>query len=437
MPTWPDPSAFVILLDAIPDAIYLIDPATSAILYCNRAGHEDLGYARADLLGHSVLSLQKDVTGLPQWAHIAETIRQSSSYVFVGRHRHQDGHEVSVEVHTTTLELEGRELFISTARNISQRVQAIDELMARDAHVRFALNEVSDGLWDWHIPTSEVYFSPQLKRMLGYGPTEMQPTLGSWSDQLHPDDKPLVMKALEDHIQGLRERYEAEYRIRNRNGHYLWMHDRGRVCERDAQGQATRVVGMVRNITDQKAVEAELLSRATHDSLTGLGNRRECEEKLLSLIHTCQRLNTPLGVCLLDVDHFKEINDTYGHAVGDQVLMRITQHMKESLRASDGLYRWGGEEFILLAPGLNAEGMRQLCNKLRALVAALDWTELLGTHQITCSFGVAMMPRDGITPTPLLTVADSAMYQAKAQGRNQVCVATSLPPPEEKTGPLK
>lgn len=424
MPTWPDQSAFATLLDAVPDAIYLIDPATSDILYCNRAGHEDLGYARADLLGHSVLSLQKDVTGLPQWSDIAETIRHNSPYVFLGRHRHQDGHEVSVEVHTTTLELEGRELFISTARNISQRVQAADELMSRDAQVRFALNEVSDGLWDWQIPTSEVYFSPQLNRMLGYGPSEMQPTLESWSDQLHPDDKPLVMKALEDHIQGLRERYEAEYRLKNRNGHYLWVHDRGRVCERDAQGQATRIVGMVRNITDQKAVEADLLSRATHDSLTGLGNRRECEDRLLSLIHTCQRLNTSLGVCLLDVDHFKEVNDTYGHAVGDQVLMRITKHMRKFLRASDGLYRWGGEEFVLLAPGLNADGMRQLCDKLRALVATLNWTELLGTHQITCSFGVAEMPSDGTTSAALLTAADSAMYQAKAQGRNQVCVTT-------------
>ena len=423
MSTWPNESTFATLLDGVPDAIYLIDPASSDILYCNRAGHDDLGYARADLLGHSVLSLQKDVTGMPQWAQIAETIRQSSPYVFVGRHCHKNGHEVPVEVVTRTLELDGRSVFISTARNIAQRIQLVNELMARDAHVRFALNEVSDGLWDWKIPTSEVYFSPQLKRMLGYGPAEIQPTLESWSEQLHPDDKPLVMKAIADHIQGLRERYEAEYRLKNRNGHYLWVHDRGRVCERDAQGQATRVVGMVRNITDQKAVEADLLSRATHDSLTGLGNRRECEDRLHSLIATCQRVDVPLGVCLLDIDHFKSVNDTYGHAAGDQVLIQLTQQLNGAIRASDALYRWGGEEFVLLAPGLNAESTRQLCDKLRAQVAAMDWTELLGKRQITASFGVAEMPNHGSTPTTLLTAADSAMYQAKAQGRNHVCVA--------------
>lgn len=425
MTTWPEKPDFSAILDAVPDAVYLIDPVTSDIVYCNRAGHEDLGYERADVLGHSVLSLQKDVTGLPQWSQMADIIRQSSPYVFLGRHRHKDGHEVPVEVHTTTLELEGRGLFISTARNISQRVQAIDELMSRDAHVRFALNEVSDGLWDWQIPTSEVYFSPQLKRMLGYGPSEMQPSLDSWSEQLHPDDKPLVMKALDDHIQGLRERYEAEYRMKNRNGHFLWVHDRGRVCERDSQGQPTRVVGMVRNITDQKAVEADLLSRATHDSLTGLGNRRECEDRLHSLIHTCQRLKVPLGVCLLDIDHFKSINDTLGHAVGDQVLIGFSQHITGAIRASDALYRWGGEEFVLLAPGLNAASMQPLCDKLCALVAAMDWTELLGTHQITASFGVAEMPCHGTTPITLVTAADSAMYQAKVQGRNQVCLAQS------------
>lgn len=427
MDNWLDDSALVAALDAVPDAVYLIDPISSNILYCNRAGHEDLGLERGDLLHHSVLSLQKDVTGMPQWTQIAESIRQSSPYIFLGRHRHRDGHEVSVEIHTTAVTIAGHEVFLSSARNITQRVRLDADLLSRDAHVQFALNEAADGLWDWHLPTAEVFFSPQLKRMLGYGPHEMQSSLATWSDNLHPDDKPLVLQALDDHANGLRERYEAEYRLKNRNGHYLWVRDRGRVCERDGQGNATRVVGMVQNITDQKALEANLLSLATHDSLTGLRNRREAEQTLDNLLRTCQRLEVPLGVCMLDIDHFKSINDTHGHAMGDQVLVRMTEHLSASIRSTDGLFRWGGEEFLLLAPGLGPDEMGLWCEKLCEQMGSLDWTDLLPQHRLTASFGVAAMPAHGVTPTALLAAADSAMYRAKANGRNRVCVVEVAP----------
>lgn len=416
-------SALAAVLDAAPDAVYLIDPASSHIVYCNRAGHQDLGFERAELLNHSVLSLQKDVTGMPQWSDIADSIRQSSPYVFLGRHRHREGHEVSVEVHTTTVDVAGRSLFLSVARDISRREQLSSHMISREAHVQFALNEVSDGLWDWHIPSREVFFSPQLKRMLGYGPHEMAPTLDTWSSKLHPDHKPLVIKALQDHIEGLRERYEAEYRMKNRNGHYLWVRDRGRVCERDALGHATRVVGMVQNITDHKAQEAHLQSLAAHDGLTGLRNRRECEHMLLTLCNTCRRLNVPLGVCMLDIDHFKSINDTQGHLVGDQVLVKLSETLSRTIRASDGLFRWGGEEFLLLAPGLGAQAMLSWADKLREQIAQTDWSELLGTRGVTASLGVAVMPQNGEDPIMLVAAADSAMYQAKSRGRNQVCLA--------------
>jgi PAS domain S-box-containing protein len=139
------------------------------------------------------------------------------------------------------------------------------DILDRQAHVLFALNEASDGLWDWKLTTNEVFFSPQLKRMLGYGPHEMSPTLESWSANVHAEDKERVFMVLDQHLQGLRERYEAQYRLKNRNGHYIWVNDRGRVCERDATGKPTRVVGMVNNITDQKTLEAHLMRQASHD----------------------------------------------------------------------------------------------------------------------------------------------------------------------------
>ena len=415
---------FDALFNAVPDSLFLLDPQTSNILYCNRAAYQDLGYKPEELLGHSVLSLQKDVTGLPQWELIAAEIRKADPYVFSGRHRHKLGHEIGVEVHTRTFELNGREYFLSSARTTTLRVMLETELLDRDAHVRFALNEASDGLWDWKLSTNEVFFSPQLKRMLGYGPHELSPTLESWSANVHEDDKARVFLVLDQHLKGLRERFEVQYRLKNRNGHYLWVNDRGRICERDAVGKPLRVVGMVQNVTDQKTLELQLMQQASHDSLTGLRNRRESEANLQSMVHTCLRLGVPLGVCMFDLDHFKQINDVHGHLVGDQVLKHVADQVSFAIRASDSLFRWGGEEFLLLCPGSSAHQLQQLAHKLCAELAASEWAPNLGIGRVTASFGLAVMPLHGDLPKALLLAADTALYQAKASGRNQVVLAT-------------
>ncbi len=246
------------LFEHLPDAVYLLDPETSHILWGNRLAWESLGLSSGEVLNHSVLSLQKDVTGLPQWSDIAAVIRGTPCFTFVGRHRHAQGHEVPVEVNTRCFVDGGREYFLSVARDITRRVALEVELKQRESQLWFALNEALDGLWDWDVLTGEVFFSPQLKRMLGYGPDEIAPHLDSWSANIHPEDSARVQLALSDHLQGKRQRYEASYRLRNRNGNYLWVLDRGRICERDAKGAATRVVGMVQDITEQHVAQAAL-----------------------------------------------------------------------------------------------------------------------------------------------------------------------------------
>ncbi len=244
----PSPAA-ALLLEQMPDAVYLIDPQSSNIVWANRHGWDSLGLTREAVLNHSVLSLQMDVLGLPQWGDIAAVIRSRPCYTFVGRHRHAAGHEVPVEVNTSCFHDAGREYFLSVARDISLRTALEAGLKKRENQHWFALNEALDGLWDWDTVSNEVFFSPQLQRMLGYGPNEMQPQIDTWSRNIHPEDAARVGVVLHEHLQGRLARYEAEYRLRTRNGNWLWVHDRGRVCERDAAGRALRVVGMVQDVT--------------------------------------------------------------------------------------------------------------------------------------------------------------------------------------------
>ena len=409
-----------VLFDQLADAVYLIDPESSRIVWGNRKAWESLGLSREDGLDHSVLSLQMDVHGLPQWSEIAGAIRSTDCFRFNGRHRHQQGHEVAVEVNTTHFELDGRSYFLSVARDITRRVAQEAGAPHRERQLWFALNEASDGLWDWEVATGVLYFSPQLKRMLGYGPDEMAPELSTWSQNVHPDDSARVMATLQDHLEGKRPRYEAEYRLRNRNGHYLWVHDRGRVCDYAPDGSPARVVGMVQDISTRKQMELQLQALASSDTLTGLANRHQGSTFLKSQGELCQRLGLPLGLAFIDIDNFKGINDVYGHLTGDRVLQQVGQAVKGAVRGSDLVCRWGGEEFIVIAPNTTTGQMSLVAEKVRLAVLH----DLAGQQpEVTISVGVASAAGRAIDLNALMASADAALYRAKDKGRNRVELA--------------
>lgn len=405
------------LFEHLADAVYLIDPETSNIVWANRIAWECLGLTSDDILNHSVLSLQKDIHGLPQWSEIAEIIRRSKCYRFIGRHRHRDGHEIEVEALTTSFEHAGRPYFLSVAHNLSRQMAQHRDLEDREKQLWFALNEASDGLWDWEVATGKLYFSPQLKRMLGYGPDEMAPVLDTWKLNVHPDDVADVLGILHEHMQGKRARFEAIYRLRNRNGHYLWVHDRGRVCAFSPDGEPARVVGMVHDISDRKQLELQLQELASFDPLTGLPNRREANTFLDTQAQLCRRMNLPVGIAFLDIDHFKQINDLHGHLMGDQVLRQVGTVIKNTVRGSDMVCRWGGEEFLILAPNTALQDMHRVAEKVRQ--AVIDAKPGL-PMSITLSAGVSAAQGRAIDIKALISEADSALYKAKSEGRNRV-----------------
>ncbi|MDX1795867.1 MAG: diguanylate cyclase [Hydrogenovibrio sp.] len=404
------------------DAVYLIDPETSNIIGCNRTAYEDLGFTREEILNHSVLSLQKDVQGMPQWQEVVQVIRNNTPYTFVGRHIHKNGGEIAVEVVTSCFEENGKDYFLSVARNINKRLALEKDMFTQNQHVWFALNEASDGIWEWEIDTGYVFFSPQLKRTLGYGPDEMKPDISTWSENIHPDDLSRVMRTLDEHLKGFRVTYEAEYRLKNRNGHYIWVKDKGKVCERDTEGNPTHAVGMVQNITDHKQLQFQLESLAADDVLTNLPNRREGEKTVLRELAISQRTGHPLCLAIIDLDHFKQINDVYGHQKGDDTLIFCADLLRSTLRSSDYIYRWGGEEFIALFINTNEDQAEFIMEKLHRAFRQADWASL-GIPPITFSSGVAAYPTFEAVFETMVKHADNAVYLAKEQGRNRTLFA--------------
>lgn len=410
------------LLHELPDAVFLIDPETSNILYANIMAYESLNLTEKEVVNHSVMSIQEAVLNQPQWSEIASVITLSKDpYVFIGRHQRKDGSCFPVEVRTSNLYHENMHYFLSVARDITFR-HVIDEEMEEHKHsLWYALNEASDGLWEWNIEQNSLYVSTKLKQMRGYGPEEDASKVDFWMDGIHPDDKHRVLAVMQEHLQGRTDKFEAKYRLRNRAGHFIWVNDKGKVSKIDAKGNPAIVAGMVQNITDQVALQERLENQAARDELTGAFNRRVCREILEHHIASSHINGKSFAVILMDIDYFKLINDQYGHQVGDVVLKAFVKKIEDNLREGDLLFRWGGEEFLLLLPSLDESKQYKVAEKIRKIIednqiVLTDKTEI----SLTVSMGVSTYPQHGSTRSQLIEKADIAMYRAKANGRNKV-----------------
>jgi diguanylate cyclase (GGDEF)-like protein len=178
---------------------------------------------------------------------------------------------------------------------------------------------------------------------------------------------------------------------------------------------ASHAVVALENVRLHRIVERQALV----DGLTGLANRRQCEEALSAEVARSDRLGTPLALVLADLDDFKTVNDRHGHAAGDETLRALANVLRETLRESDLAGRWGGEEFLLLLPGADADGAAELADRLRVALAAHPIHGPAGPFSVTASFGVAAH-QPGVGADALFAAADRALYRAKREGKDRV-----------------
>jgi diguanylate cyclase (GGDEF)-like protein len=170
----------------------------------------------------------------------------------------------------------------------------------------------------------------------------------------------------------------------------------------------------------------ELQKRSRTDGLTGLTRRGPFEERLAEEIARAKSFRTTFSILMIDIDHFKRMNDTYGHQVGDEVLRTVAQLLKEGLYETDMVARYGGEEFVCLMPRSQAAGLKQKAEQIRARVEGHAFVIGLESVTVTISIGIAHFPADGGTPETIMAAADRALYAAKDAGRNRVMEASYL-----------
>jgi diguanylate cyclase (GGDEF)-like protein/PAS domain S-box-containing protein len=313
----------------------------------------------------------------------------------------------------------------SLQAEVTERRASEEELRKSQGRYALALAGANDGIWDWDFTTQAVFYSDRWKSMLGESAGNITATGEEWFKRIHPDDHDRVKRDLEAHIQGRSDQFNSEYRMMHADGQYRWMLSRG-VAVRDAGGKALRAAGSQTDITDRKLAEARLRHDALHDSLTGLANRALLMDRIShSLQHAKRDLHQSFAVIFLDLDRFKVINDSLGHAAGDQLLIELGKRLEAALRTSDTLSRTephhlarlGGDEFVALLDGIcsPADALRVADRLEKATAQAFT----VGGQEVfvSASIGVALSNGNYSSADDILRDADTALYDAKNNGR--------------------
>ena len=410
------------ITDHLPALVSYVD-TQERYRFNNGAYEQWLGRPRQELAGRAV----REVWGEELYARLKPNIERALR-----------GERVSHEYAVTTSGVQRHVLasyvpdfdsagrikgFFALGSDVTPLVTAHRELAAQQTRLEAALDGSSVALWETDLQNGRVYLSEAWAQMLGAPPAETVATVGELLALLHPDDVDAVKQASLDVLRGRRGVYAVEHRVRGRGGEWKWIVSRGRVTERDPHtGRALRMIGTNYDITERRRAEEAVHSAAHSDPLTGLANRLLFTDRLQHALARSVRSGAQIAVLYVDIDRFKDINDRRGHAAGDALLKDFAARLRSSVRASDTVARFGGDEFVILLEDLKeAKHAQRVAEKIVAACRSplqLEGGEVLATASIGVACGDGASEADA-----LVKRADEALYEAKAAGRDGYRVA--------------
>jgi diguanylate cyclase (GGDEF)-like protein/PAS domain S-box-containing protein len=421
------------ILTTSPNIVYIYDLNLSSCVYVNPVIKSTLGHTAQSVIASNKWARVglnwRDKPAIRQHLAQCRELKDGDIIEIEYRARHANGQwRWILSRHCVfTRDAAGKATqILGTASDITSRRH--QELVVREQEERWqlALHGNSDGLWDWDIIKGVTYRSAGWKRMLGYEEFEIGSSAADWRMLAHPDDVVRVEFEVREHLDGKTAQFVSEYRLRAKDGGWRWVLDRGR-CLRDDQGRAVRMAGSQTDINDRKLLEQRLATEARIDPLTGLPNRRHLIAELEEAFNNARREGTELSVAVGDIDRFKAINDTYGHAIGDRVLATFAELLRPCLRGGDFAGRLGGDEFCIFFPRSTAARARRALERVRSQLSEAVFSEAGRVpFSVSVSFGVAEMSLE-TESSRLLEAADRALYRAKQEGRNRTLEAVSVP----------
>lgn len=333
------------------------------------------------------------------------------------RIRREDGSYVMMLLQGGVLErdVNGKALYLTGSLQRTDTTPSLKNQQNENGRLLYALNATGDGLWDWDAQTNSVYYSPRYLSMIGYAAEEFPGDLTTWKAKIHPDDHDKIVYPQEAVVESPRfgDTFECTYRILRADGTWGWILGRGYVTHRDANGRATRLVGMHTDVTTLQSGREELEALVKNDALTGLRSRSYCDMELERIERNNIR---PVSVISCDISGLKLINDYMGHAIGDRLLIRAAMMLRHPLRATDCVARTGGDEFIILLPGCSEEAGKKILEQLEQY---FDQENATSDMPVLVSFGIANTDQPNVPVSKVLINADKAMLRNKKQTRKQ------------------
>lgn len=311
-------------------------------------------------------------------------------------------------------------MVLPAAGDLKRRKRNVEELQEQAALHRLIMDRTGDVIMTLELMGCIRFVSPSSARVLGLLPEAL---IGTTPHAIiHADD---IRRVVAVHRQVLEEpdrTFTFDYRVVVKGCEIGWFESHARATLDDS-GRASGAVIIVRNVTHRKRVEARLSDAALIDPLTEIANRRAFDQVLAARESTSVAA-VPAAVAMFDLDHFKSVNDTYGHAAGDHVLRTFAEVLRSGVRQHDMVARLGGEEFAAIIEG-DLDAARLVCERVRARLADLDVPlDAETTVRVTVSAGIAPLPPQG-SATAALALADAALYRAKSAGRNCLSAAVS------------
>ena len=400
-----------------PHAIVITDPV-GRIVYCNPAFTALTGYAFGEIEGETPALWKSGETPDELYREMWEHMQAGTPWQGVIRNRRKDGTLYWEHQHISPLRNASGQVsrLIAIKEDITHLREVESALLLRDQALASTNNGVmiSRASADDH---SILYVNPAFERITGYSAAEAVGRIGRF---LVRED--LAQPGLDEIRAALRERRPGHAILRNyrKDGTMFWNELFIAPISDATRDDITHFVSVINDISDRMHYQEVLEHQATHDTLTGLANRSLLNDRIAQAIALARRSRRQVAVALLDLDHFKHINDAYGHSAGDALLKEIALRLRQCVRETDTVARLGGDEFVVVLTDLaRTEDAEQVAQKMVEALAApirIDARELY----VGASIGLALYPRDGEHGEILLRNADMAMYRVKEHGRNSV-----------------
>ncbi len=374
------------------DSVFITD-MDNKIVFINEAFHKVYGYKEEDILGRD--------------GYILGGIDGEGEFY----HKKKDGSEFPVVLTRSILKDEDEKevAIVRIAHDITERKRADEMLKESEKKYRNLVDSALIGVYKTNLKGDILYINEALAKMFEFESPEEMMLEGVIARYRNPEVRGVLIKNLKK--TGKVSNFEIE--VLTKTGRPI-----NAILSATLDGDI--LSGMIMDITKRKRMEEELEKLAITDRLTQAYNRIKFEEIIGREIEMFKRHNQLLSMAMLDIDHFKEVNDTYGHLVGDYVLKTIANIVRENIRKIDYLVRWGGEEFMVIAPEADLERIRELAERIRTVIEGYSFDKV---GKVTVSFGITQFKKDD-TEDSFIKKADDALYKAKANGRNRVEVNT-------------